>query len=236
MIISEPTAEERARLKAEQAHRFPELRYFPKPGDDGKMVKLPVVLGNPTGACKMPKGLRASKAWDEKVHETFGGDKVGWAQLVADCVLWPAPHVWAEWTLRWPALADSVRPALVAKYGGDLDQVTEPGEDVEAPAAIAEARASAPGAIWMRFQPKGATVDLLVKAPSAAQWALFTDAMKRPGEDRWALAADLATACIAASTLPAAEALLRWPGLALLVDRQASYLAGMVTQYEEGEL
>lgn len=236
MQIPELTAEVREQLKRDQAHRFPELRYFPKPGDDGKPIKLPVVLGNPSGACKMPKGLCASKAWNEKVAETFGGEKVGWANLVADCVLWPAPHIWAAWLERWPALADSVRPALIAKYGGDTDQITEPREDDEAPAAIAEKRAEHPGATWQRFQPKGATVDLLVRAPTSSHWSLFTDAMKRPDADHWALVLDLATGCTVASTMPAAEAFVRWPGLALLVNREASYLAGLATEYEEGEL
>ncbi len=236
MIIADPTPEERAKLKAEHAHRFPELRYFPKPGDDGKMVKLPVVLGNPSGACHMPAGARASKAWDAKVAEGFGGEKVGWAQLVVDCVLWPAPHVWAEWCERWPALPDSVRTALITKYGGSEDSITEPGEDVEAPKVIAEAREQHKGATWMRFEPKGLTVDLLVKAPTSTQWALFTEAMRKPGAASWDLVHDLANACTAVASQPVAEAFLRWPGLAVLVVREASYLAGVITKYEEGEL
>lgn len=241
MNLPELTLEERAALKREQAHRFPELLFFPKPGDDGKPVKLPIVLGNPPGACKMPHGVRVSKLWDEKVARTFGAlsggtdDPVPMSQLVAECVMWPSAPVWTEWLERWPALGTSVGPALVHKYGGAMDQVGEPDLSA-APDVIASARADAPGSTFMRFQPKGATVDLLVKAPSSGQWALFTEAMKRPDAGHWDLVLQLATACTAASTMALADAFLRWPGLALQIDREAAYLAGLNTEYEEGEL
>lgn len=237
MNIPEITLEARETIKRDQAHRFPELRYFPKPGDDGRPIKLPVVLGNPSGSCRMPAGSRASKAWGQKVAQTFGvSNDSRNAQLVADCVLWPPPNVWAEWLQRWPALNDSVFPALVRKYGGASDQVTEPSDDTEAPAAIADARGQHPGSSWIRFEPKGAIVDVLVKAPTGTQWALFTEAMKAQSADHWALALDLATACTAASTMPIAEAFARWPGLALRVNMEASFLAGLATEAEEGEL
>jgi len=231
--IPELTVEARETIKAEHAHRFPELFYFPKPGDDGKDVKLPVVLGNPSGACKMPKGARGSDAWARKVAQTFGAGEAEWTPLVTDCVLWPPPSVWSAWLQRWPAFLDSVRPALVKKYGGDTDLISEPGDSVEAPAAVASRPA---GASWIRFQYKGAIVDLVVKAPSSSQWALFTDAMKKADAEHWALALELATACAPVSTMPLELAFARWPGLALLVDREASYLAGIATKYEEGEL
>lgn len=234
MDIPELTLEVREGIKANQAHRFPELRYFPKPGDDGKPVKLPVVLGNPSGACKMPQGERASKAWGAKVAQTFGAGPAEWAPLVADCVLWPPPAVWASWLQRWPALAESVRPALVKKYGGDTDLLGEPGAETEEPPAIAAARS--PGTTWVRFEPKGAVIDLVIKTPSSSQWAMFKEAMKAPAADHWALALDMAATVTAASTMPTADAFARWPGLALLVNREASYLAGMTSEYEEGEL
>lgn len=232
MNVPELSLADREAIRREQAHRFPELRYFPKPGDDGQPVKLPVVLGNPSGACKMPKGARVSKAWGEKVAQTFGAaDDTDLSQLVTDCILWPPPPIWAEWLQRWPALAESIRPALVRKYGGAADQIAEPGPDETAPEAIAAARS--PGDAWVRFKGE---IDLIVKAPTSGQWAMFTEAMKRPAADHWALALDLAMACTVAATHPIAETFARWPGLALLVDREASYLAGLATEYEEGEL
>lgn len=234
--ILELTLEERESIKRDLAYRFPELRYFPKPGDDGKPVKLPVVLGIPSGASKMPADKKASKAWGAKVAQTFGTGEAEWLPLIADCVLWPSPPVWAEWLQRWPALADSVRPALIAKYGGAADLLSEPSGDVEPPAVIGDARAANPGSSWQRFQPKGSTVDLVVKPPSSAQWAMFTEAMKRPGADHWKLALELAEAVTVASTMGVADAFARWPGLALLVDREAAYLAGIASEYEEGEL
>jgi hypothetical protein len=238
MIVAEPTPEVREAIKATQAHRFPELRYFPKPDDDGKPVRLPVILGNPSGACKMPSGARRSKAWEQSVAATFGATREPFdhGPLVTDCVLWPDGRTWASWLQRWPALADSIRPALVRKYGGSAEMISEPGSDEEAAPEIADAMAAHPSASWLRFTAKGTVVDLVVKAPSSSTWAMFTDAMKRPGAESWALALDLATSCTAAATLPAADLYVRWPGLALLVDRQASYLAGLATEYEEGEL
>lgn len=236
MVIEELTAEVRERIKVEHAHRFPELRYFPKPDDEGGTIKLPVVIGNPTGSCKMPKGAPVSRAWAQSVTRTFGGDRGDNAEFVRDCVLWPPPPVWAQWCHRWPALPESVRPAIVAKYGGDTDDVSEPGPDVEAPKDIAEARAANPGSLWVRFERKSACVDFVVKAPSAFQWAAFSNAMKEPNADAWALALDLALACTVAATMSVAEVFNRWPGLALQIDREASYLAGIRSDFEEGEL
>lgn len=236
MDIAELTLEEREAIKATQAHRFPELRYFPKPGDDGEQIKLPVILGIPSGASQMPKGAYVSKAWAQSVAATFSPGKFDHVPLVADCVLWPDPRTWATWTQRWPALADSVRPALVRKYGGAQALISEPGPEEEAPAEIAAAQAANPGATWQRFSPKGAVVDLVVKAPSSSTWAMFTDAMKRPGAASWNLALELALAVTVASTKPIGDVIARWPGLPLLIVHEASYLAGLATEYEEGEL
>lgn len=238
MKIPELTQEEGDAIKATQAHRFPELRFFPKPGDDGKPIKLPVILGNPSGACKMPEGSRVSKAWQRTVAATFGkkSDAFDYGPLINDCVLWPNPVTWASWCARWPALSDSVRPALVRKYGGAQSLISEPGpEEVGAP-EIAAAVASCSGSSWVRFSPKGGESDLVIKAPSSSMWALFTDAMKARDADAWKLALELAETSIAASTRPAAELLARWPGLALLINLEVSYLAGLSTEYEEGEL
>ena len=106
----------------------------------------------------------------------------------------------------------------------------------EKPAAIAEALTANSGATWIRFSPIGAVVDIVIKAPSSMQWAMFTEAMKPADAKHWDLAADLATACTVASTMPIAEAFARWPGLVLQVDRHAGHLAGASTKYEEGEL
>lgn len=237
-MIEELTVEAREKLKREQAHRFPELFHFPKPGPDGKPIKLPVVLGIPSGAARLPEGERASKAWGQKVAQTFGAIKDGdyLLSLIPDCVLWPSQAVWATWMERWPALPESVRPALVRKYGGAADQVTEPDSSETVASEIAAARESAPGSSWIRFTAKDAHVDIAVRAPSSMQWAAFSEAMKRPGAEHWTLALDLATACTVAATKPVAEVFARWPGLALQVDREASYLAGLATEYEEGEL
>jgi hypothetical protein len=238
ITIPELTLEVRETIKVSQAHRFPELRYFPKPGDDGKEIKLPVILGNPSGACRMPKGERVSRAWAASVTATFKqqSEPFDYGPLVTDCVLWPDPRTWASWTQRWPALADSVRPALVRKYGGAQALISEPGPEEEQPAELTEALATHPGASWLRFSPKGTAVDLVVTAPTSFAWASFTEAMKRPNADTWALTLDMATACTPAATKPIADLFARWPGLPLLVMHHASYLAGLATAYEEGEL
>lgn len=237
MLIPELTDEIRASLKHEHAHRFPELRYFPKPGDDGKEVRLPVVLGNPSGACAMPDGKRASKAWTYLVAATFGArDDSDDAPIIGDCVLWPPPSVWAAWVERWPALPPSVAPALRRKYGGSITQISDPGDDVECPPEIAAGLAEHPRASWVRFKPKGAEIDLLIKPPPAHVWSLFREAMKGGDADHWALVLDLAVNSVAASTRPAAVAIGQWPGLALLIGQRVALLAGARTEFEEGEL
>ena len=237
MLVPELTPEIRASLKHEQAHRFPELRFFPKPGDDGKDIRLPVVLGNPSGACVMPEGKRASKMWTHLVASTFGvRDDFEDTALVTDCVLWPPPGVWARWAERWPALPPSVAPALRRKYGGSIHQVSDPGDEVEMPPEIATALAASPGAAWLRFEPTGAQVDLAIKAPASHVWSLFREAMKKPDADHWALVLDLAVNSVAASTRPIAAVVGQWPGLALIITQRVSRLAGSTTEFEEGEL
>src|SRR5687768_6628928 len=106
-----PSPDERALLKAEHAHRFPELATLSLTGDGGAPVSLPIVLGNPSGACQMPVGAPVSPAWSTLVRASLGiADEVGdvAAQLATDCVLWPDRATWARHTTRWPALPQSV--------------------------------------------------------------------------------------------------------------------------------
>jgi hypothetical protein len=51
-------ADEFAALAAENAHRYPEKFAVKVIGDGGVRVTLPFVLGNPSGACKMPEGVK----------------------------------------------------------------------------------------------------------------------------------------------------------------------------------
>jgi len=60
--------------------------------------------------------------------------------------------------------------------------------------------------------------------------------MKRPTAKAWELTVDMATACTPASTKPLDALFGRWPGLPLLIAHQISYLAGLATAFEEGEL
>lgn len=236
MLIADPTAEERALLKKDHAHRFPELRYLLMPGDGAK-IRLPVVLGNPSGACKMPEGRKPRGAWKKSVAATFGRETdFDFSALVTDCVLWPTQSVFAQWCERWPALMDAIRSPLRAKYGGAQSLVSEPGREEEHAPEIEAALEANPSATWMRFSPKGAVIDVVVKAPASHVWSLFVEAMRAADADAWALVLDLTVSSVVASTAPIDTTLARWPGLALLVGREVGYLAGMVAEVVEGEL
>jgi len=61
--IKPPTPEEYASLASQHSHRFPEKYTVSLPGDHGTTVRIPVVIGNPSGPCKMTLGQKPAPAW-----------------------------------------------------------------------------------------------------------------------------------------------------------------------------
>lgn len=236
MIVELPPAEERKALLSAQAHRYPEMFWFTVSDGDGK-VDLPVLLGLPSGACKMPMGQQGSDDWARATAAAFGKGDFDNTALVEDCVLWPAPTVWAQWIARWPALHIPVGSQLRRKYGGALSQFRAPRKDETPPDAIAEALRRNPSAIWRRFRPDGheLDIDLAVAPPDLTAWRMFEGERERPGVNHWALVLDMATASTVTSTVPVADLFSRWCGLALTVTLAVSNLAGVAAEVRRGE-
>lgn len=244
MDIIKPTEEEMLALRAEHAHRFPASATF-SVVDRNTTVSLPVLLGNPSGACKMPIGKLASTAWGATVASTFkmrpDADAVT-SELAADCVLSPNPEHWARWVQRWPALPERVQVAVRKKTGARLDMLLEPAADEACPEKLAPVVERTEGAVWRRYHPTD-TIEfaLAIAPPSFAAWRLFVEAMKRRDGEHATLAREIAEACVVgvvdANGEPTSKGDLldRWCGAVLLVGLVASHLAGVTAEYELGE-
>lgn len=244
MEIKKPTDAEVELLLVEHAHRHPEKARFAVVGDGGAEVLLPVLLGNPSGACKMPAGKPATSSWDDVVSSTFKmrpDAESDIPALVRDCVLWPPQDVWSDWCARWAALPEVVHVAIRRKSGWSKVVLDDPPGDLQPPDLIAMAKRRNAGAVWQQLKPPGSVLDVAISPPDSGLWRMFLDAMKRPRESRPAeLARDLAASCTMillredGTVYPTDEALDRWPGLALLIGIVASNLAGITSRYELG--
>lgn len=245
MNISPPPVEELARLLSTHAHRHPQKAKITVPGDGGRPVVLAVLLGNPSGACRMPAGARPTGAWEKVVAATFGlcadGPEI-LQQLIADSVLWPDAGTLAQWQARWPALAVALRQPVRAKCGAALSQIEQPDLDEEPPPAIAETQAAAPEIAWRRLRPTRADVlAVAIAPPDPALWTLFQEAVKKPDAAVWQSVREMAEASVKAcvradgGAAPLAQILDRWPGLALLLVATVGQLAGAAAEVELGE-
>lgn len=244
MDIQKPTDGELAALLSEHAHRYPEKARFTVV-DGENDVALPVLLGNPSGASKLPMGKTASPAWDTTAAATFKmrpDTEAVTEQLVADCVLWPDAATWASWTRRWPALPEIVQVAVRRKTGSSLAMIEDFPDDAEKPEPIRHALERFHGSVVKRFKPTDKDViDAVIMPPDAGLWRIFGDAMKKRGAGAGKLARDLAAACLTVamrsdgSAVTADDLFDRWPGQALLVGLVVSHLAGITARFELGE-
>jgi hypothetical protein len=242
MDIQRPTEAELAALLAEHAHRFPEKARFTVADGDAD-VKLPVLLGNPSGACKMPGSL-VSPAWDATAAATFKmrpDSEAVTEQLVADCVLWPNGETWLIWVQRWPALPEVVHAAVRQKTGARVAMLVEPKPGETCPDALVPALARVHGAVWRHLKPPGGEFTAAISPPDSGAWRMFGDAMKRRDAEHAQLARDLAESCLLATVgsdglvVKAADIFDRWPGMVLLVGLIVAHLAGLTASYELGE-
>lgn len=243
MNFAPPSAKEAARLLAEFAYRHPEKASLEVVGDRGAPVRLPILLGNPTGACRLPSGMRPSPAWQDSIAVTLRLRRVedSAADLLgADCVVWPAPGVWAEWVERWPALTGRVAELARQKMGGVLDAVVEPAANAKAPEAVDEALAGRPRAVWRIVNVPSTRLDLAIDAPTGAVYDAFLDAVRKPDADLWRLCGDLVRACVPVvvangGAMPVEEVLDRWPGLGVVLIAVVAQLAGAGAKARMGE-
>lgn len=247
--VSPPSPEERARLKLEAAHRFPELATLPLLGDGGAPVSLPVVLGNPSGTCILPSGEKPSPAWANLLRQSLGlgaaaGD-VG-AALASDCVLYPAPPAWAECVARWPGLPAAVSAQVQAKIGLQLGALVEPWSGDEPPPTIAARVGANPRAIWLHARPRDAVHFAVALAPPEGSiWRATTIALRSPQADYWRQVRGLVERCTLAAAVeaaagweevPIAEVLGRYPGLGPVIFGKIGELVGTSAKAELGEL
>lgn len=235
MHIEKPGEAEAAEIFADVA-RWPEKAAIVQTGDEGP-VRLPLVLGNPSGACALEEGRRVSPVWSALVAATFKlRDEPDDLELVRDCLLYPKPATWSQWVERWPALPQAAASAIKSKIGLRLAALAEPGEDYQAPAELEAARASSRGSLRIATVGKE-TAAIVVATPKPAAWRLFVGALRKRDADTWQTVRGFALAAIAGvDGAPSAEAMIaRWPGLALVVALQASSLAGLSAEVELGE-
>ena len=247
MEIVRPSADELAELLAHHAHRYPERSGVTMRGD-GEDVRLPLLLGNPSGACSMPSGSKPSPAWASLLSGGGGVDAALARQLADDCVLYPPRATWAQWVARWPGLPGSVASVVIAdKLAMRPETIAAPVYSDEAPAPIAAALAAHPRAAWrwLRPRPRGDSFAVAINPPESAAYRMYTDALRKPGSDAWAMHRQLVDAVIvacvrvrpddSASTEPVGATLDRFPGLVLGLVGVAKEMVGASVEITLGE-
>jgi len=242
ILVVKPTEAELAVLLSEHAHRFPQKAHFVMPSEGGE-VDLPVLLGNPTGACKMPEGAYVSDAWDTTISTMFkplADADSDVFPLVADSILWPAPAVWNSWCQRWAALPNVVYKALREKVGADLSAIAMPPKSETASAPVVVALSRGRSNTWRRIAVGGRKFDLVLQPPDSGLWRLFCDAIKKRDAKVSQLVRDLAQSCLVVAvegeeTRSADDLFGPFPGASTVIALAVSTLAGVASRYELGE-
>jgi len=238
MQVKAPSPEELAALLEQHPHRHPEKATITVIGDGGRAVRLPVLLGNPSGACRMPSDKPSSPVWGSllgaglrvRSEPTDIGE-----QLAIDCVLCPERCIWTQWVGRWPGLPRKVADLLLQKIRSLPGTVEVPWEGDEIPEPIASALAAHPRAVWRRLRVPGDPV-IVIDPPPAPVWRIFQDAIERPHADLWTAVRELAEGRVIASAPTAiGEAIDRWPGIAVLLVGEINRLVGAAAEVELGE-
>jgi hypothetical protein len=244
MIVTPPSDDELRALLVEHAHRHPTKASITVIGDGGQPVRLPMIVGNPAGACAMPDA-KPSSAWNEMLGAALGlivePANLG-ARLAQDVVLWPDRATVGKWLERWPALPKKIADLLGQKLAVSDRCIEEPAFDEDPPAAIAKAIADNPRAVWRRLRPSPDTLlHVAVSPPAPAAYRIFKDALKKAKAAPWPIVRDAAIGGIIASVddsgvpVNVAADLARWPGLAALVIAEMQGLAGSDAEVHLGE-
>lgn len=242
MQIVEPTTEEIAAAIAANPYRYPEVVHLTVVGDRGARVRLPFIIGNPSGSTPVVKPLpvwRDFVAAVLKRDEFPGGAEAG----VSDCLLWPNAVTWSEWSDRWPALAGQLWRAAKTKCGADMDLIVEPDyDDPNLPVDVKAALAQFPRASLRRFESHSAKVLFLIDPPAPVVWRIFMDSMKVTGGDTWKHAREMAQVCTkfvfdeqTGGPVAFDKVIGEWPGFALMTCRTVAVLAGAAAEVELGE-
>lgn len=244
MQITALTGDELSSLRSRLAHRFPQTATLRAPGDRGiGTVEIPIVLGLPTGACRMPTGAVVSTAWNEYVAAAIlkRPDPTGWREdFVADVVLHPDPQGLEELLTRWPALGSTIASLAIKKCGPDAVSIPLPTD--RPPEPLAAMIGERQRASWRWVRPtRAAAFAILVEPPPPALWSMFTDAVRGGEANHWRLVRDFLDGCapqlFKADGAPATlDSLLeRWPGVAISLVGPIAALGGAAAEGELGE-
>lgn len=244
-----PSSEERARIRSEHAHRFPELATLRLPGDRGAVVSISTVIANPSGACDMPEGAKSMPAWSALLRAALNlaaepGD-MG-AMLAADCLLYPEPAVWAGYRKRWPEINQSLAREIQNKIGGSRGTLSEPFAVDEPPALVTAALDADASRAWYYLQPRQSVRYAIALHPlTSATWRALEQKLAKRAADPWPTVRDVAVKSVAACAqevdgewcvVSAAGMLERFPALAAFIVGKLSDLAGATAKAELGEL
>jgi len=233
-----------ASLRQKFAHRFPQKAMLHAPGDRGEgSIDIPIVLGLPSGASRMPTGATISSAWSDYVGAAVlkRPDPVGWREdFAADVVLFPDGPGLQELLERWPALTNTIAKLALQKCGPDA--VREPLPTDTPPEPIAKALGERPRATWRWVRPvRAAAFAILVDAPSPVLWSMFSDGIRQGDAKHWQLVRDFVDGCNpllctedgAPTTLDAVVG--QWPGVAVSLVGPIAALGGAAAEGELGE-
>ena len=244
MQITALTGDELSSLRTRLAHRFPQTATLHAPGDRGLgTIDIPIVLGLPTGACRMPTGAVVSSAWNEYVAAAVlkRPDPVGWREeFVSDVVLHPDNQGLEELLAQWPALSNKIAQLAIKKCGPDAVSIPLPTD--RPPAPLAAMIGERPRASWRWVRPtRAAAFAILVEPPPPALWSMFTDGIRTADSGQWRLVRDFLEGCapsiFQADGQPAAlDAVLgQWPGVAISLVGPIAALGGAAAEGELGE-
>lgn len=227
-----------ASIRVAQAHRYPQTATLHPPGDRGVgTLAISIVIGNPSGACKMPAGMVTLPAWSQYVLAALSGtvEEDGLVELMArDCILWPYDA--DEMLATWAAMSQSVVKVLFQKIGRYAIQ--DPKAAETPPPAIASYLEEHPRATWRWVRPaRGGVFSLVVEPPRPDVYTIFSDSMRKSGTDHWGMIKEFVAGCVPfVDGDESLSALMgRWPGIAIALAKDIAMLGGIAAEAELGE-
>lgn len=243
MIVTPPSDDELGALFLEHAHRHPEKAAIFVTGDGGVPVRLPIIIGVPTGACDLPPDVKPSSAFADLLAAALGlkdePHDLG-QRLVRDVVIWPDAPTVASWLVRWPGLPARIGEVLRQKLAIKDACMEAPAFDEEPPALVAAAMADDERATWRRLKPPGASFAVALRPPAPQPYRIFQEALRKGKVNPWPVVLDGALSGIVvlvAEGGPVADAhvvMKRWPGLAALIIAEVRLLAGAGAEVQLG--
>ncbi len=241
LTVPPPTPEELASLRSLHAHRFPQAGSIRLPAANGGTVSIPLVIGLPSGACRMPSGAVVSPAWEQFVESAIkrSPEPDGFRETLAqDVVLYPSPGVLAQVLEEWPAAPVPIGTAVMKKIGREALEV--PTATEQPPASLAPLLIDR--AVWRKVKAsKADEFAIVIVPPSSAAWSIFSDGIRRTGANSWKMSTEIVQACVPAVcradgvAANLEEVACRYPGLVLSIVGTIAMISGGAAEVELGE-